>query len=251
MLILSSLSKIQVDQFNQFFFSCLFPGNHGVIVRVVVPHQFDGMTHRDIVLLHEVSDLQVGSHLSSSFSSFPPGGVISQGSPLSSFPRVSSVFGRVTSLLVADEALSVPDVLSSFTRRKVNLVYIHSIGIRTRGLASRRDVAVSSSSEFPESYYISVEFPSLIKPLFPPPTSLSIGEDGGSHHDSKLLGYSPLEGVYQDAIIIDSAVCLGQFKGSGVLIKVSIELIHAEGIDGLAGSVFKILQDKGFFESPA
>ena len=106
------------------------------------------------------------------------------------------MFGRVASLFVADEALSVPDVLCPFTRREIDLVYVHSIGIRLRGLASRWNVAVPSSLEFPELYHISVEFPSFVKPLFPPPTSLSIREGGGSHHDSELLGYSLLESIY-------------------------------------------------------
>ena len=139
---------------------------------------------------------------------------------------------------MTDESLLVPDVLSSFIWRKVDLVYIHSIGIRSRGLVSQQDVAVSSSPQFPKSYYIPIEFPGLIKPLFPFPISLSIREDGSSHHDSELLGYSSLKGVYQDAVIVDPAACLGQFKGSGVLVEVSIELIHAEGIDSLAGLVF-------------
>ena len=157
----------------------------------------------------------------------------------------------MASLLVTDEALSVPDVLSPFTRREVNLVHIHGIRIWSRGLASWWDVTVSSSSEFPKSYHISIEFPSLVKPLLPLPTSLSVREGSGSHHDSELLGHSPLEGVYWDAVIIDSAACLGQFEGGGVLVKVSVELVHVKGIDSLAGSVFKILWDEGFFESPA
>ena len=106
------------------------------------------------------------------------------------------MFGRVASFLVANEALSVPNVLYSFTGGEIDLVYIHSIGIWSRGSTSRWDVAVSSSSEFPESYHISVEFPSLIEPLFPFPTSLSIREGGGSHHDSELVGYSLLEDIY-------------------------------------------------------
>ena len=145
---------------------------------------------------------------------------------------------------MTDEALSVPDVLCSFTQREINLVHIHGIGIGARGSASQQNIAVSPSSEFPELYHISVEFPSFVKPLFPLPTSLflPIGEGSGSHHDSELLGYPLLEGIHQDAVIIDPAVCLGQFEGSGVLIKVSIELVHAEGIDGLAGSVLKVVK---------
>ena len=143
----------------------------------------------------------------------------------------------MASFLVADEALSVSDVLRPFTSREIDLVYVHCIGIWSRGSASRWDIAVSPSLEFPESYHILIEFSSFIKPLFPLPTSFPIREGGGSHHDSKLLGYSSLEGIHQDAIIVDSAVCLGQFEGGGVFVKVSIELVHVEGINGLAGPV--------------
>ena len=122
--------------------------------------------------------------------------MVSRGSPLSSFPRVSSVLGRVASFLVANEALSVPNVLCSFTGREIDLVYVHCIGIWSRGSASRWNVAVSSTSEFPESYHVSVEFSGFIEPLFPLPTSLSIRKGSGSHHDGELLGYSSLEGVY-------------------------------------------------------
>ena len=102
----------------------------------------------------------------------------------------------MASLLVADEALSVSDVLHSFIQRKVDLVYVHGVRIQSRGLASRRDVTVSPSSELPQSYHISVEFSCLTKPLFPLPTGLPVGESGRSHHDSELLGYSSLESVY-------------------------------------------------------
>ena len=122
--------------------------------------------------------------------------MISRGPPLSSFPRVSSVLGQVASFLVANEALSVPNVLHSFTGGEIDLVYVHSIGIGLRGSSSWWDIAIPSSSEFPESYHISVEFPSLVEPLFPPPTGLSVRKGGSSHHDSELLGYSSLEGVY-------------------------------------------------------
>ena len=102
----------------------------------------------------------------------------------------------MASFLVTDEALSVSDVLSSFTRRKVDFVYVHGIGVQSRGSASRQDVAIPSSSEFPELYHISVEFPSFVKPLFPPPAGLSVRKGGGSHHNSELLGYPSLEGIY-------------------------------------------------------
>ena len=198
---------------------------------------------------HEIGNLRVSFDLSGGFHGLPPGGLVSWGSPLSSFPRVSSVFRRVASLFVADEAFSVSDVLRSFARREIDFVYIHSIGIWSRGSASRQDVAVSPSSEFPKSYHVSVEFPSFIKPLFPLPTSLSIREGGSSHHDSELVGYPSLEGIHQDAVIVDPTACLGQLEGSGVFIKVLFELVHAERIDSLAGSVFKIFWYKGFFKS--
>ena len=154
------------------------------------------MTCRDVVEFHEVGNFWVGFDLSSSFRGLFPGGMFSWGSPFSSFSGVSLVFGRMASLLVADEALSVSDVLRLFTRREIDLVYVHSIRIGSRGSASRWDVAVPSSSEFPESHHISVEFPSFVKPLFPSPTSLSVRKSSGGHHDSELLGYSSLEGVY-------------------------------------------------------
>ena len=115
----------------------------------------------------------------------------------------------MASLLVENEALLVSDVLSSFSRGEIDFVYIHSIRIGSGGPTSRQDVAISSSSEFPESYHISVEFPSLVKPLLPLPTGLFIREGSGSHHYSELLGYSSLEGIYQDAVVVDSATHLG------------------------------------------
>ena len=95
MLILPSLSKIQVDELNQFFFGCLLPGDHSVVVGVVVPHQFNGMVHRNVVLPHEVSNLWVGLDLPGGFCGLSPGETVSlrQGSSSSSFPRVSSVLG--------------------------------------------------------------------------------------------------------------------------------------------------------------
>ena len=154
------------------------------------------MSCRDVVEFHEVGNFWVGFDLSSSFRSLSPGGVVPRGPPFSSFPRVSLVFGQVASLFVADEALSVSDVLCSFTRREINLVYVHSVGIWSRSLVGWWDIAVPSSLEFPELYHVSVEFPGFVKPLFPPPTGLSIRKGSGSHHYSELLGHSSLEGVY-------------------------------------------------------
>ena len=195
------------------------------------------MSCRDVVEFHEAGNFWVGFDLFSGFCSPSLGGVVSRGSPFSSLPRVSLVFGRVASFSVADETFSVSDVLCLFTGREIDLAYVHGVRIWLRGSASWGDIAVPSSSEFPESYYILVELSSLLKPLFPFPTVLSVRKGGCGHHDSKLLGYSSLEGIHQDAIIVDSAACLGQFEGGGVFVKVSIKQVHVEGINGLAGSV--------------
>ena len=144
----------------------------------------------------------------------------------------------MTSLLVADEALPVSDVFCPIAWREIDFVYIHSIGICLRGSASRRNVTVSSSLEFPELYHVSIELPGLVQPLFPFPGSLSIREGSGSHHDGKLLDYSSLEGVHQDAVVVNSTTCLGQFEGSGVFVEVSLEFVHTEGVDSLMSSIF-------------
>ena len=149
---------------------------------------------------------------------------------------------------MADEALVVPDVLRSFTGGEIDLVYVHSIRVGTRGSASRWNIAVPSSSGFPKLYHVVIELSCFVKPLFPLPTSLPIREGGSSHHDSELLGYSSLEGIHEDAVIINSTLCLGQFESSGVLVKVSIELVHAEGIDGLVSLIFEVLRDEGLFK---
>ena len=108
------------------------------------------------------------------------------------------MLGRVASLLVANEALSVSDVLCSFSWGEIDFVYIHSVRIWLRGSTSRQNVAVSSSLEFPELYHVVIELPSLVKPLFPLPAGLflSFREGGSGHHHSELLGYSSLEGVH-------------------------------------------------------
>ena len=144
---------------------------------------------------HGVHNFWVRFDLSCGFCSLSPG-VACQGPSLSSFPRVSLVLGQVASLFMANEAFSVPNMLCFLSWGEVDLIYIHSVGIRLGGSSGRRDVTVSSSLEFPELYHIPVEFSCLVKPLFPLPTSLSIWKGGGSHHDSELLGYSPLEGIY-------------------------------------------------------
>ena len=153
------------------------------------------MACRDVMQFHEVCNFWVRFDLSCNLRSLSPG-VVCRGSSLSSFSGVPSVFGRVTSLLMPNEAFSVPNMLCFFIWGKVDLVYVHSVRIQSGGSVSRQDVAISSSLELSELYHVSVEFPHLVKPLFPFPTSLSIGEGSSSHHDSKLLGYSSLEGVY-------------------------------------------------------
>ena len=160
------------------------------------------------------------------------------------------MFGHMASLLVTDEALSVSDVLRFFTRREIDFVNVHSIQIRARGSAGQQDITISSSSEFLESYYIAVKLSCFVEPLFPFPTSLflTVREGGSDHHNGELLGYSSLEGIHEDAVIINSTMHLGQFKSGGALVEVTIELVHAEGIDSLAGSVLDILQNEGFLE---
>ena len=72
------------------------------------------------MLFHEVADLQVFFIDSSGFSILPPGGAFSLSQGFSSPPRVTLVFGRVTSLLVADEAFAVAHMLCSFTGREID-----------------------------------------------------------------------------------------------------------------------------------
>ena len=136
-------------------------------------------------------------------------------------------------LFVTDEALAVPHVFCSFFWREINPVNIHGVGISgwlgSSSWLSWWNEAVSSTSELSESYHVLVELSCLIKPLFPFPASLflSLREGSGSHHDSKLVGYPSLEGIYQYAVEVNSTVCLGQSKGSGILVKVTVELVHA------------------------
>ena len=111
-------------------------------------------------------------------------------------------------------------------------------------------ITVSPTSELSESYHISVKLSHFVQPLFPFPASLflSIRESGDSHHDSKSIGYSSLEGIYEDAVKIDSTAHLSQFEGSGVFVKVSVKHVHVEGIDSLVCLVLDVLWDEGFFK---
>ena len=219
---------------------------------VVISHQLDGMLHRDLMLFHEVCDLWVYLNFPGGFSGLPPGVAFSlrRGPSSPSLSGVSLVFGQVTSFLVANEAFVVPHVLCSFTGREIDFIHVHCVGVRTSGPVSWWDITVSSSLEFPELHHISVKLSCFVKQLFLFPTSLFLAgrEGSGGHHDGKLLGYPSLEGVHQDAVIIDSTVCLGQFKGGGVLVEVSIELVHTERIDSLAGLILDIFWDEGFLK---
>ena len=156
------------------------------------------------MLSHKFCDLWVSLDFSGGFCGLSPGEAISLrwGSSSSSFPWISSVFGQVASLLVGDEALLVSNVLSSFTRRVIDFIHVHSIGVGARGSASWWNVAVSPSLEFPKLYHVVVELSSFFKPLFPLPASLvlPVRGSGGGHHNGELLGYSSLEGIYQDAV---------------------------------------------------
>ena len=209
---------------------------------IVVSHQLNGVLHRDIMLFHEVSDLQVHFLQVSDLSGLPPG-VFSllQGSFFPS--RVPFVFGPVASLLVADEAFVVPHVFCSFTWGEVDLVYVHGIRVPGRlgssSILGWQDITVSLTSKFPESYLVLVELSCLVEPLFPLPAGLvlSFWESGGSHHDSKLVGHPSLKGIYQDAFKVNSAVHLGQSEGGGILVKVTVELVHAKEVSHLAGSL--------------
>ena len=98
------------------------------------------------------------------------------------------MFGQVASLFVADEAFVVPHMLSSFAGGEIDVVHIHGIGVPGwsggAGCLSQRNETVSPTSEFPESYHISVELSCLIKPLLPFPSSLLLSLQGGQPQSS-------------------------------------------------------------------
>ena len=129
---------------------------------VVVPHQLDGVARRDVVEFHEVGYFWISFDLLDGFCVPSPGGTVSRWFSSSSFPRISSMFGQVASLLVADETFSVSDMFHPIAWREIDFVYVHSVWVSLRVSASRRDVTVSSSSEFPESHHVSIEFPGLV-----------------------------------------------------------------------------------------
>ena len=95
------------------------------------------MLHGDLMLLHEVSNLQVCFDFPY-FCSLSPGEVffLRKGSSSSSFSGVSPMLGQVASLLVADEAFAVLHVLCSFTGREVDFIHIHGVGVGVSGSAS-------------------------------------------------------------------------------------------------------------------
>ena len=158
---------------------------------------------------------------------------------------------------MVDETFAVLHMFHSFARGEIDLVYVHGIGIHgwlgSSNSLSQQYEAIPSTLEFPKSYHISVEFSCFVKPLFPFPASLflSIGEGSRSHHDSKLVCYSLLKSIYKDAVKVDSAACLSQFKSGGIFIEVPVELVHIERIDSLARLVHDILWDEGFFKGAA
>ena len=94
----------------------------------------------------------------------------------------------MASLLVTDEAFAVLHVLCSFSGREIDLVNVHGIGISERSGISCQlgqwDVAVSSTSELSESYYVSVKLSCFVKPLFPFPASFLLSFWKGSWQSS-------------------------------------------------------------------
>ena len=219
-----SLSKIQADFIDQFFFSHSFPGSHGVIV--IVPHEVYCLLHGDPMFLHEVVDPWVCFNFLGLCLS--PGGLDSLWWRFFSSSRVPPMLGQMATLSVADEAFVVPHMLCSLLRGKVDLVNVHGVGVPSNilGWLGHGNITVSSTSELPESYHISVKLSCLIKPLFPFPGGLSVRRSHSSHHDSELVGYPSLEGIHHDAVIIHSTACLSQSKGCGVFIKIATELVH-------------------------
>ena len=182
--------------------------------------------------LHEVSYFWVGFDLLGGFCGSSPGGVVPRWFSSSSFPRVPSMFGRVASLLVTDETFVVTHMFSSFTGREIDPVNVHGVGV-SGGTSKFHhlggwNIAVASSSELPESYHILIELSCLIEPLFPFPTSLFLfsWEGSSGHHDGELVGCPSLGGIHQDTVKVGSTAGLGQSEGNGILIKVTIELVH-------------------------
>ena len=173
----------------EFFFGRFLPGSHRVVVGVIVSHQFYSVLHRDFVLFHEVANLRVYLVDFSGFHVSPPGGMSSlQEFPSSSFSRVFFMFGQVTSFFMADEALLVPRMLHPFARRKIDVINIHGIRVLGRSggfsVLSWWDIAISPSSEFPESYHVLVELSSFVKPLLPFPNQSFPVLQGGLQQSS-------------------------------------------------------------------
>ena len=125
MLILSSLSKIQVDQFYRFLLGSWFPGNCGIIMGIVVSHKFNGMSRGDVMEFHEVCHFWIGFDFLSSLRGPLPGGTVSRWSSSSSFPGVSLVFGRMASFFMADEAFAIPDMFCFVAWGEIDFVNIH------------------------------------------------------------------------------------------------------------------------------
>ena len=78
---------------------------------------------------HEVRHLWVGLDFLSGLHSLFPRGTVPRWSFSPSFPGVPSVFGRMTSFLVTDEAFAIPDMFRSIAWGEIDLVHIHGVWV--------------------------------------------------------------------------------------------------------------------------
>ena len=165
-------------------------------------------------------------------------------------PRTSFASGQVA-FSVADRAQQGFPGLTFFTG---DGVYIH--GVRIFGLfywsSCQQDEArfTASSLDITKSDIVPVKFSCLIKPLCSSPSGLFLAsrQSGSGHHEGQWIGDTSLQGVNQQVIIMDFTSSLYEFEGYGVLIKVSIKLVHGEGVNILVSSVYYVSRDKGFFK---
>ena len=143
------------------------------------------------------------------------------------------MFPGSTSRLVTWETPIFLHVVPSFIRGEAYSVNVHCIQIWEqlllpegspflRGILG--DDVIIPSPNFPELYDVPVKFSHLVKPLFPSPSSFFLAQwkVSGGHHYGQLVGDSSLKGVYQNTVQVNSAMCLGQSKGRGVLVRVSV-----------------------------
>ena len=78
---------------------------------------------------HEVCYFRVGLDFFSCLRILSPRGAVPRWSSSSSSSWVSLMLRRVASFLVADEALSVPDVFCPVIWGEVDFVYVHSVWV--------------------------------------------------------------------------------------------------------------------------